>query len=145
MQDLQAVSQASLSQVYSSLIPQVAFQISFPSITASAAQASQVQPQADVHLACAPGSRPSACKQHLHTSRLLYEYASIRLMQGCSYQGRYALYPGMWCGAISRPYVRQHHASSDAIVSCMGMSEWITSCRELPCSAAAGFSELGVE
>ncbi len=42
LQDLQPVSQASLSQVYSSLIPQVAFQITFSSIAASVAQPSQV-------------------------------------------------------------------------------------------------------
>ena len=43
MQDLEPVSQGSLSQVYSSLIPQVAFQITFSSIAASAAQPSQVK------------------------------------------------------------------------------------------------------
>lgn len=53
LQDLQAVSQSSLSQVYSSLIPQVAFQISFDSIAASTAQVSQVRPWLTVRCASA--------------------------------------------------------------------------------------------
>jgi len=53
LQDLQAVSQSSLSQVYSSLIPQVAFQISFDSIAASTAQVSQVRPRLTARCASA--------------------------------------------------------------------------------------------
>ena len=78
MQDLQPVSQGSLSQVYSSLIPQVAFQITFSSIAASAAQPSQVKLP---HL-CSVSSYglPKYCRpfsQHMMTIRHAYPVSAV--------------------------------------------------------------------
>ena len=59
------MSKASLSQVYSSLIPQLAFQISFSSIAATVAEAAQVRPHADVYCASAPRTTFYNARGHL--------------------------------------------------------------------------------
>ena len=84
LQDLQPVSQSSLSQVYSSLIPQVAFQITFSSIAASAAQASQVQPQTKHAWHIYTGISIQCIFLTLSYTQTIFHYASNGLVHGCS-------------------------------------------------------------